>query len=156
MTVAAFVTAAAHLLAPQRDHSVLDAAIAARVEMEAPLFANDSDKRKTAAYLVAVAFRESSLQLDAVGDHGQSLCAFQIGRSSGGTVAMLTDADACVAKGFAMLRTSMRLCPAFPLAWYAAGGDGAKACASVHAQRLSRDRIALSKWLVAHVPEEPS
>lgn len=156
MTVAAFVTAAAHLLVPGRDHAALDVAIAARVDAELPLFADDADKRKTAAYLVAVAFRESSLRLDAVGDHGQSVCAFQIGRSSGGTTAMLTDADACVAKGFAMLRTSMRLCPAFPLAWYAVGGDAAKACASAHAQRLSRDRIALSKWLVAHVPAEPS
>ena len=151
MTTAAFVLAAAQFLAPGRDHSVLATAISARVDAESPLFKDDADKRKTSAWLVAVAFRESSLTLDAVGDHGQSLCAYQLGRTSGGTTAMLTDADLCVGHAFGMLRTSMRLCPAFPLAWYAAGGDAAKACASTAAQRLSRDRMALALRLVRDV-----
>lgn len=145
--MASFVMSAMQLLSPNRDHSELAGAIDRRVAEEAPLFVDDTDKRKTKAYLVAVAFRESSLRLDAVGDHGQSMCAFQIGVTSGGTRAMLTDADLCVGAAFRMLRTSMRLCPAFPLAWYAAGGDAAKACANVKAQRLSRDRMALAGWL---------
>ena len=148
MTTASFVLAAAQLLAPGRDHTVLATAIATRVDAEAPLFQADTDKRKTAAWLVAVAFRESSLRLDAVGDHGHSVCAFQI---YGGAQALLTDADRCVSVAFYMLRTSMRYCPAFPLAWYAAGGDAAKACASPQAQRLSRDRSALASRLVRDV-----
>lgn len=151
MSAGAFILAAAQFLAPGRDHHVLADAITARVDAEAPLFAADPDKRKTSAWLVAVAFRESSLTLDAIGDKGESLCAFQVGRTSGGTTAMLSDADLCVGAAFALLRTSMRLCPAFPLAWYAAGGDAAKACASTAAQRLSRDRMALALRLVRDV-----
>jgi hypothetical protein len=148
MTVLPFVLAAMQSLSPLADHSVLGTAIAARVDAESPLFADDVDRRKTAAWLVAIAYRESSFKLDAVGDKGQSLCAFQVGRSSGGTAAMLTDADACVGAAFPMLRTSMRLCRAFPLAWYAAGGDAARACAAPRAQRISRDRSALAARLL--------
>ena len=151
MTIATFTLAAMLSLAPGRDHTVLASAIAARVDTEAPLFADDADKRKTSAWLVAIAFRESSLKLDAVGDHGQSYCAFQIHRTSGGSATMLTDANACVSAAFRMLRTSMHVCPAFPLAWYAHGGASTTACASGRAQRISRDRLNLSKWLVAHV-----
>lgn len=151
MTTIAFAAAAMQLLAPGRDHSVLSAALAKRVDAELPLFADDHDRRKTAAWLVAIAFRESSLTLDITGDHGRSFCAFQIHQSAGGTKALLTDADACVAAAFVMLRTSMRLCPSFPLAWYAHGGAAAAACSSTRAQRLSRDRMALSKRLLAEV-----
>ena len=146
-----FVIAAMTALQPGVDHTVLANAISSRVAAELPLFRNDVDRRRTAALLVAIAFRESSLRLDAVGDKGQSLCAFQIGRTSGGTTAMLTDANLCVGAAFAILRTSIRLCPAFPVAWYAAGGDAAKACASVPAQRISRDRMALAARLVRDV-----
>lgn len=146
--LASFVLAASALLAPDRDHTVLASAIAAHVEAEAPLFKDDADKRRTAAYLTAVAFRESSLRLDAVGDHGRSFCAFQIHASSGGTPALLTDAGACVAKAFAMLRMSMRVCPAHPLAWYAEGPSG---CSSLRAQRISRDRLALAARVLRDV-----
>jgi hypothetical protein len=148
MTLASFVLAAALVLAPGRDHGVLANAIAARVEAEPPLFAGDADRHRTAAYLVAISFRESSLTLGAVGDHGRSFCAFQIHDSSGGSPALLTDADACVRAAFAMLRTSMRVCPAFPLAWYAEGPAG---CSSVRAQRISRDRLALAAFVVRTV-----
>lgn len=151
MTVASFVLTAMTSLAPGRDHHVLANAIASLVSLELPLFANDASKLRTAALLTAIAFRESSLRLDAVGDSGQSLCAFQIGRTSGGTDAMLTDASLCVGAGFAILRTSMRLCPAYPVAWYAAGGDATRACASPAAQRISRDRMALAARLVRDV-----
>jgi len=152
MTLLAFTLAAMGVLAPQRDHTVLATAIAARVDAELPLFADDEDKRRTAAWLVAVAYRESSLRLDAVGDRGRSFCAFQIHASSGGTKALLTDADACVGTAFAMLRTSARLCKSFPLAWYAHGGNAAAACASPRAQRLSRDRMNLARRIAAVRP----
>ncbi len=147
--MATYALAAMQLLAPGRDHHVLADAIASRVAAEDPLFRDDADKHRTTAYLVAVAFRESSLTVDIVGDHGRSFCAYQIHQSSGGTQVLRTDAGACVAMAFKMLRTSMQICPAFPLAWYAEGG--AASCSSPRAQRISRDRTALAAWLVRTV-----
>ena len=152
-TVLEWILAAMLLLAPNREHDTLAEAITQVVEAEPPLFADDDDKRKTAALLVAVAFRESTLKPDAVGDHGRSFCSFQIHRSSGGSAALLEDVQACAAKGLEMLRESIRVCPAHPVAWYAEGPNG---CSSPRAQRISRDRMALAKWLAAHVEVEPS
>jgi len=143
-----WVLSAMQTLAPARDHQPLASAVSARVEAEAPLFAGDTDRHMTAAWLVAIAFRESSLRLDAVGDHGKSFCAFQIHESAGGTRALLTDADACVAKAFDMLRTSLRVCPQYPLAWYASGPGG---CTNARAHRVSNDRMWLAKKLVREV-----
>jgi hypothetical protein len=137
-------------LAPGRDHSELGGAVARAVEAQPALFRDDDSKAKTAALLVAVAFRESSLRLDAIGDKGQSFCAFQIHRTSGGTKALLIDADACVAKGMAMLRESARVCPRAPIAWYAAGGTAA--CTNERAIRISNDRMALAKRLLRVQP----
>lgn len=135
-------------LAPGRDHAALATAITARVLAEPPLFRDDASKLHTAAYLVAVAFRESSLTVDIVGDHGRSFCAFQIHESSGGTTALRTDPDACVAAAFAMLRTSMKVCPSSPLAWYA---EGPRGCGSPRAQRISRDRLGIASRLAKTV-----
>src|SRR3954470_3730483 len=78
----AWVMAASSLLAPARQHDQLASAIATRAEAEVPLFKGDEDRHKTSAFLVAIAFRESSLRADAVGDHvagkPTSFCAFQI------------------------------------------------------------------------------
>lgn len=148
-----WILAAMLTLAPNRDHAALAEAITNVVEAERPLFADDDDKRKTAALLVAVAFRESSLRADAVGDHGRSFCALQIHRSSGGSAALLEDAEACAFKGLELLRESLRVCPAHPVAWYAEGGT--QSCSSPRAQRISRDRMALARWLAAHVGVEP-
>lgn len=133
------------LLAPRRDHAVLANAIAAVVESESPLFKEDDDKRKTAALLVAVAYRESGFALDAVGDNGTSWCALQISNAVGGGPALLTDANACVREGLRMLRWSIRACPAHPVAMYAAGMIG---CTNARAQRISRDRMAIAARLV--------
>ena len=65
-----FVFAAMNSLAPTRDHVVLATAITRRVESEPPLFKGDDDKRRTASYLVAVAFREGSLTLGITGNAG--------------------------------------------------------------------------------------
>ncbi len=149
MSLLFFVFAAMSSLAPARDHAALGTAIAARVLAEPPLFKGDDDRRRTAAYLVAVAFREGSLRLGVVGDHGRSFCTFQIHASSGGKSALTTDADACVGAAFAMLRESMRVCPSAPLAWYAEGPGG---CSSARAQRISRDRLALARSLMSVQP----
>lgn len=148
--ILALVLAMMATLAPGRDHAELGGAIARAVDAGAPLFRDDGDKTKTAALLVAVAYRESSLTLGAIGDKGRSFCAFQIHRTSGGGAALLTDADACVAKGLAMLRESVRVCPKAPIAWYAAGGTGA--CADARAIRISNDRMALARRLAKVSP----
>lgn len=150
MTVLAFVLAAMTLLASGRDHTELGTAIATVVEAERPLFKNDSSRLRTAALVVAVAFRESTFVADAVGDEGRSFCAFQIHTSSGGSPALLKDVDACVQRGVSMLRTSMRICPEHPIAWYARGPRG---CNMPKAQRISRDRVALAKRVLRAVTE---
>jgi hypothetical protein len=151
--------AASTLLAPAREHGRLAGAIAEQVEAAPPLFKGDDDKRRTSALLVAIAFRESSLRADAVGDHRggkpTSFCAFQINLPWGAKTAegwtgedLITDPGKCVAAAMSMLRISMRVCPAFPLAWYAAGPIG---CANERAARISRDRMAIAARLVRDV-----
>jgi hypothetical protein len=148
MSVLPFVLAAMTQLAPARDHSELGGAIARAVDSNKPLFANDADRRRTAALLVAVAYRESTFIPDVVGDKGQSFCAFQIHRSSGGSPELLSDVDACVRSGLTLLRTSIRICPSYPIAWYASGPIG---CSNSRAQRISRDRMNLAAYLVGRV-----
>lgn len=148
MSVLSFVLTAMTVLVPGRDHSDLGGAIARIVDEERPLFERDTDHRRTAALIVAVAYRESTFDADAVGDHGNSFCALQIHRSSGGTPALLADREACVREGMRMLRVSLKTCPAHPVAWYAAGPFG---CENARAQRISRDRMAIAARLYAQV-----
>ncbi|HSO33248.1 MAG TPA: hypothetical protein VLT33_12030 [Labilithrix sp.] len=155
----AWVVAASTLLAPNRQHDQLAAAIATRAEAEAPLFKGDDDRRRTSAFLVAIAFRESSLQANAVGDHvagkPTSFCAFQIHLPFGAKTAegwtgsdLAEDAEKCVTIAMRMLRQSMQMCPAHPLAFYASGPSG---CENVRAQRISRDRLAIAQRLLRDV-----
>lgn len=155
----AWVAAASTLLAPARHHDELATAIANRVEAEAPLFKGDEDRHRTAALLVAIAFRESSLRAAAVGDHvggkPTSFCAFQVNLPWGRKTPdgwtgqdLLDDPDKCVAAAMRMLRVSMQVCPSSPLAWYAAGPAG---CQSPRAQRISRDRMAIAQRLLRDV-----
>jgi hypothetical protein len=161
-TLLAWVLAASSLLAPNRSHDRLAEAIATRAEAEPPLFKEDEDRRKTMALLVAVAFRESSLRHDAVGDHVKgkptSFCAFQIHLPAGRKTAegwtgedLLEDPNKCVTAAYRMLRISVRKCPDHPIAWYAEGPGG---CASRRAQRISRDRVLLARRLVKKVEVE--
>lgn len=159
-----WVLAASSLLAPARDHDRLAEAISNRVQAEEPLFKGDADRRRTSALLVAIAFRESSLRADAVGDHvagkPTSFCAFQLHLPWGRTTAegwsgaeLLEDPEKCVAAAMRMLRISMKVCPSSPLAWYASGPAG---CENARAQRISRDRMAIAQRLVrdVHLPVE--
>lgn len=151
-SVLPFVLRSMELLAPSRDHHLLGEAIARRVDAELPLFADDEDRKKTAATMVSVAFRESSLRADIVGDfrNGKptSFCAYQINETMGGSSKLLTDVDACVARGLTLLRESARICRAHPIAWYA---EGPRGCDSPRAQRISRDRLAIAQRLVREV-----
>lgn len=144
MTLLEFTLAAMLSLAPGRDHSRLGNAIAREVSRVDALFADDADRRRTASLVIAVAFRESSFIHDAVGDKGQSFCAMQIHRSSGGTPELLEDTDACIRTAMTLLRTSIRVCRPHPIAWYASGPSG---CTNERAQRISRDRMALARSL---------
>jgi hypothetical protein len=159
-TLLAWVLAASSTLAPGRSHDALSEAIVSRVEAEAPLFTGDEDKRRTASLLVAMAFRESSLRADAVGDkvNGKptSFCAFQIHlpwdrKTPEGWSGeeLLADPQKCVTTAMRMIRASMKVCSAHPLAWYASGPAG---CESPRAQRISRDRLAIAQHLVRTVP----
>lgn len=154
-----WVVAASSLLAPARSHDQLAEAIATRVAAEAPLFKGDDDHLKTSAFLVAIAFRESSLRAGAVGDHvagkPTSFCAFQIHVPGGMKTAdgwtgpeLAEDPDKCVTTALHMLRESMKQCPAHPLAFYASGPAG---CENARAQRISRDRLAIAQRLLRDV-----
>lgn len=160
-TILTWVLAAAASLAPTRTHEQLANAITAVVEREEPLFRGDEDRRKTAAFLVAVAFRESSLRPDALGDRvgkaktPTSFCAYQIHLPWGKKTPegwsgedLAGDPDKCVTVAFRMMRESARACPAHPLAFYAEGPPG---CTSERAQRISRDRMALAQHLLKKV-----
>jgi len=158
-TLLAWVLAASTTLAPSRTHDTLAGAIASRVEVENPLFKGDADRLKTASLLVAMAFRESSLKHDAVGDMRRgkptSFCAFQIHLPAGSKTNegwtgddLIEDPDKCVTVALRMLRDSMRVCPAHPIAFYAEGPAG---CTSTRAQAISRDRLAIAQRLVRDV-----
>lgn len=143
MTLLALTLAMMAVLAPGRDVSRLGVAIA-DVSHDSPLFAGDDGEARTAAFLVAIAYRESSLRVDAIGDHGHSVCAFQI---YDGPRSLLSDAEACTRTAVVMLRASMRIDPSHPLAFYARGPRWT----SVEARRLSDDRVALAKRILARV-----
>jgi hypothetical protein len=147
-------------LAPNRDHSDLGGAIARAVDAGDPLFRDDATKTKTAALLVAVAFREGSLGLRVEGDlvRGKptSWCTMQINLSPGWPTRegwsgeqLRDDPAKCIAVGMRLLRDSFRACPAYPLAIYAGGPGG---CSSPRAQRISNDRVALAKRLLRGQP----
>jgi len=120
-------------LAPGRDNAELAWAVASVAE-----------SREEAALITAVAYRESGLDNAAVGDHGRSLCAMQI---HNGARNLLDDVGACVRRGTLMLRESRRVDPANPVAFYARGPTWR----SEEARRISRDRVALSRRLLAQV-----
>lgn len=97
-----------------------------------------------ATWLAAIAYRESSFRLGAIGDHGRSLCAYQL---QGAPRRVLTDAGLCTRIALHSLRASARLCPSAPLAAYA----GAR-CGSRVAGRITRDRNALRRRMFGGTP----
>jgi hypothetical protein len=131
-------------LSPTEDpiarHGRLATAIATVATEETPLF-QDTEKHtgreRTAALLVAVAFRESSLNHDAIGDGGRSKCAMQI---YGGSTTLLDDPVLCVRTGYRMLKESVRFDQAHPVAFYARGPR----FKSEEARRISQDRMNLA------------
>ncbi len=139
MALLFFVLAAMASLAPGRDHAEAGTAIARVVLAEPPLFRDDESRRKTAALVVAIGFRESSLRND-VKSKTDDHCMMQVNRRPD----LALDVEKCVRVALAMLRESMRMCPEHPIAFYASGPG---ACSNARAQRISRDRMALAKRL---------
>jgi hypothetical protein len=125
-------------------HGRLATAITTVLERRGPLFSDDADRRKTAALLVAVAYRESTLDVSAIGDKGHSFCAFQIHDSNGGSDVLCDSAESCVERAYDSLKVSFRYDPQHPIAFYARGPKG---FASLEAQRISNDRMMLAKKL---------
>lgn len=108
-----------------------------------PLFKGEDGERRTVALLVAVAFRESTFKADAIGDHGRSVCAFQILH---GARSLLTDVRACTDAGYTQLAASVRACPGHPVAPYARG-----TCESEDGRRISADRMRVARSLLGVV-----
>lgn len=124
-------------------HGALATSITTVLHDEGALFAGDADLHRSAAFMVAVAFRESSLDTRATGDHGKSFGAFQLHASSGGAESLLDDPQAQALVAHRMMRQSMRVDRAHPIAFYARGPRWQ----SLEAQRISNDRMALAKRL---------
>lgn len=139
MTLLEFILAAMHALAPQRDHTALGGAIVHVIEAEGCLVKGSDCERRSAALALAVGYRESGFRLDAIGDQGRSLCAFQV-QSTDRT--LLTDARACALEGYRRLRESLIACRG-SIAAYAAG-----TCGSERGKRIDRDRKALASRIL--------
>ncbi len=127
---------------PIARHGALAVAVATVAEEDGPLFTGDATLERTAALLVAVAFRESSLNASIVGDAGRSVCAMQI---HGGAPALNDDPIACVRAGHRMLKESIRADRDNPVSFYARGPR----YRSDEARRISRDRMALARSLLS-------
>lgn len=134
------------LFAPRRDFPLFITTLATVTNTEAPLFQNDESKVKTAAFMVAVGFRESTFDIHAVSKTGD-YCWFQIN----GRKDLAEKPEECVRTAFTMMRESFRMCPDFPLAFYAEGPGG---CKSERAQRISVDRLNLAKWALGQLKKD--
>lgn len=126
---------------PELRHGRLATAISEVIASEPPLYADDDSRERTAALIVAISFRESSLRHDAIGDGGRSVCAMQV---YGGRKELLSDSHLCIRTGLSMLRESIRVDRTHPVAFYARGPRWR----GETAQRISNDRVALAASLL--------
>lgn len=125
---------------PMLRHGTLATAITLVALEEPPLFASDASRERTAALLVAIAFRESSLTPSITGDGGHSVCAMQI---YDGPKSLNDDPVACIRAGHRMLKTSIQVDRSHPVAHYARGPR----YTSDEARRISADRMALAGYV---------
>ena len=137
-----WLIAAMLILQPNRDHSKLAAATATVIASEAPLFADDDSRIRTASLMVAVAFRESSFRdvTSATHDHGY----FQLHDRA----ALLGHPEAQAREALHRLRDSLAKCSG--LQAYVGGKGG---CHDARATRISNDRLALAGRLLAETPD---
>lgn len=106
--------------------------------------------RAEAAWLAAIAFRESSYRMRAVGDRGSSFCWAQINLPNGRRTSegwsgfeLTAEPEKCAVVALRSLRGSLGICRHLPLeerlAAYAGGS-----CDSEYGRRISRDRYRLA------------
>jgi hypothetical protein len=124
-----------------------DAAMVARMELGQAV-EDEGATPYEARWLAAVAYRESTYKLDAVGDHGSSFCAYQLHLPGGAKTGegktgedLRKDARACTRQALKWLRWSLNACKSLPEAERIAGYARGR-CESATGQRLSRDRWA--------------
>ena len=161
-TLAKWLLLAANQLAPNKNHEPLVEAIDKVLSAQAPLFAQDTSRQRSAALVLAINFREGSLIPSIKGDKNKagkftSFCSMQIhlpyeAKTEEGWIGddLAEDPVKCVTVGVRMLRQSMRMCPKHPVAFYAEGIDN-RACSSTRAQRISNDRMFIAQKLVKGV-----
>ncbi len=105
-----------------------------------PLFAGPAGSERTAALVVAVAWRESKFDNRAVSET-DDYCLVQIhARPS-----LARDVTQCLRTGIWMLRESFRSCAAWPIATYA---EGPRGCSSKRAKWISDDRMGLAEEIL--------
>jgi hypothetical protein len=136
-------------LDPGRDHTEVARATALVSVRNPALYREDESRVRTAALLVAIQFRESAFDQYAVGDKGRSFCSMQIHSSIGGSPALLGRPEDCIEMGYSVLRQSISIDRSHPVAFYARGPRWK----SVEAQRISNDRVAISRRLLASMPQ---
>lgn len=139
MTLLSFVMSAMLLLSPGRDHTELGKAIADVIEEKGCLYTGKDCERRSAAMLVAIAFRESSFRIDAENKKEGSVCAFQIWK---GDRRLLSDPAACTLAGYLKLKESLRACGS--MAGYASGS-----CTNAAGIRIDRDRKNIAMRLLS-------
>lgn len=136
-------------LVPNKDHTELAEGIVSVVESNPPLFAGDDSKEKTAAFMVAIAYRESTFDMKAVGDKGRAKCAFQLWAAPKEAT---TDPTLCASIAYDRVKESMRICGSSNyLGVYLAGPKG---CKLERAKRMSADRLRIAKDLVVRARAE--
>lgn len=110
----------AALIAPSAPHTFQAERVMAEIahvvgESKTTVFAT---KEQDAAVMLEQAWSESSFKANAVGDHGQGLCAYQLHFAPR---AVLTSLWLCTSIAYQRLRLSVRSCPSSPLAPYIGG-----------------------------------
>ena len=134
------------LLSPDTQNTALAQAIAVECDAAKPLWPGDVYGERCASLMTAIAFRETEFRHGVRGDHGASRCELQIQDDA----RVEDDPFTCVRVGIQRVRESMALCPkGNELCIYAAGPRGLKEAAQV-TETISRDRMALAKWLRAN------
>jgi hypothetical protein len=120
-----------------------DEIAAAAIEQPLP---GAQGRERMAAVLVAIAWYESRLNRNAVGDHGQSLGLFQLAQ---------TWRDPSAREAARLVTLSWSLCASEPLehrlGWYAWGRTGCS-----HRHGTSAHRLALAARLLRQHPPPPS
>jgi hypothetical protein len=120
-----------------------------------PLFAGEDGPMRTAALLLAIAYKESRFKPTAVGDHGHSYGLFQIQPQTANLTAnvLLVPREAAPV-AINLIRTSFRVCGHAGwhdrLSWYCHGGNGCHKGGN----QASQNRIMLAEKIIRENPED--